>query len=56
MKSGQGLVDARAQALQERAARAEGRSFSHDNVGTSDRVVLGNFVIAGEQYLQAVRS
>ncbi len=46
----------REEVLEARAAQAAGRAFDHANVGTSDRVVLGDFVAAGEQYLDAVRS
>ena len=46
----------REEVLEQAAAECEGRSFNWDNVGTSDRVVLRNLVIAGEQYLDAVRS
>jgi len=46
----------REEVIEEQASKREGRPFNWDNVGTSDRVVLRNFVIAGEQYLDAVRS
>ena len=44
----------REEVIEARAADAEQRPFDWDRVGTSDRVVLRNFVIAGEQYLDAV--
>jgi hypothetical protein len=46
----------REEVLEEQACKREGRPFDWDSVGTSDRVVLRNFVIAGEQYLDAVRA
>ncbi len=46
----------REEALEQLASQQQGRAFDHDRVGQSDRVVLRNFVIAGEQYLQAVRA
>ena len=45
----------REEVLEERASRRQGRAFDWGNVGTSDRTVLRNIVIAGEQYLDAVR-
>ena len=44
----------REEVLEQEASRREGRTFDWDQVGTSDRVVLRNFVIAGEEYLDAV--
>ena len=46
----------REEVLEQRACEAEGRPFNWDNVGTSDRTVLRNFIIAGDQYLDAVLS
>ena len=46
----------REEVIETRASQQEGRSFDWDQVGTSDRIVLRNFVVAGEQYLDAVRS
>lgn len=46
----------REEVLEQEASRREGRTFDWDQVGTSDRVVLRNFVIAGEEYLDAVRA
>jgi len=46
----------REEVLEQAASEREGRPYNWDNVGTSDRVVLRNLVIAGEQYLEAVRS
>jgi hypothetical protein len=45
----------REEVLEQEASRREGRPFDWDQVGTSDRIVLRNFVVAGEQYLDAVR-
>ncbi len=44
----------REEVLEEAASKREGRNFNWDNVGTSDRIVLRNFVIAGEQYIDRV--
>ena len=46
----------REEMLETQASEGQGRAFNWDNVGTSDRIVLRNFVIAGEQYLDAVRT
>ena len=46
----------REEVIEQAAVEREERSFNWDNVGTSDRVVLRNLVIAGEQYLDAVKS
>ncbi|MEW6753292.1 MAG: hypothetical protein AB1505_20270 [Candidatus Latescibacterota bacterium] len=45
----------REEVLEAEASARQGRPFDWDNVGTSDRLVLCNFVLAGEQYLDAVR-
>ena len=46
----------REEVIETAASEGEGRPFDWNQVGTSDRIVLRNFVIAGEQYLDAVRS
>jgi hypothetical protein len=46
----------REEVIEERNSSREGRSYDWNNVGTSDRIVLRNFVIAGEQYLDALRT
>lgn len=45
----------REEMLENMASKKAGRPFDWDNVGTSDRIVLRNFVLAGEQYLDALR-
>ncbi|MBT3345805.1 MAG: hypothetical protein HN404_22600 [Gemmatimonadetes bacterium] len=44
----------REEMLENAASEEAGRVFDWNNVGTSDRIVLRNFVIAGEQYLDAL--
>lgn len=39
-----------------RDAEREGREFNWDNVGRSDRIVLRNFILAGEAYREALFS
>jgi hypothetical protein len=46
----------REEVLETEASRRAGRPFDWGQVGTSDRVVLRNFVLAGEEYLDAVRN
>ena len=46
----------REEVIEERNAAGEDRPYDWNNVGTSDRIVLRNFVIAGEQYLDALRT
>ena len=44
----------REEMLESAASESAGRDFNWDNVGTSDRIVLRNFVVAGEQYLDSL--
>ena len=38
---------------EKRQAEREKRPFNPDHVGQSDRIVLKNYVLAGEEYLKA---
>lgn len=53
---GIGLMDRynlREEEREKSRAREEGRPFNWDAVGTDDRIVLRNFAIAGQEYLEA---